>query len=69
MKVVSGYDPPVGCELLEKFLKKMDERIQVIPRMQRMMIEADCNVDEENKSDVEVMEKYGVKVKNAKDFG
>ncbi|KAK3535523.1 hypothetical protein QTP70_016943 [Hemibagrus guttatus] len=68
LNVVSGYAPQVGCELEEKerFWSELDEVTESIPTGERVVIGVDFNghVDEGNRSDEEVMGKFGVKERN-----
>ncbi|KAK3554500.1 hypothetical protein QTP70_024407 [Hemibagrus guttatus] len=68
LNVVSGYAPQVGCELEEKerFWSELDEVMESIPTGERVVIGVDFNghVGEGNRSDEEVMGKFGVKERN-----
>ncbi|KAK3567122.1 hypothetical protein QTP86_010083 [Hemibagrus guttatus] len=65
LNVVSGCAPQVGCELEEKerFWSELDEVMESIPTVERVVRGADFNghVGEGNTGDEEVMGKFGVK--------
>ena len=68
LNVISAYAPPVGCirEEKEAFWLNLNERVEKIPKNERIVVGADLNghVGEVNNGDEECMGRRGLGKRN-----